>query len=99
MKFTIESQWGSITNECKNVQTKIIFQGLKQLMFYWKNGNKTQYLKKDIQGYKALLDSKYQESNCDKFLYLKHERLKMGERFKDNMEVINYMKSNNFWKE
>ena len=97
MDFEISSPWGTITSKCENISTKIVFQGLKQLMQFYNQGNHTDYIKADIKAYKMLLDSSKQEHNCDKFLEVKHKALEIGDKFENNLTIINFMKENNLW--
>lgn len=97
MDFEISTPWGTINSKCDTFATATIFQGLKQLNNYWKNGNNSDHLKRDIQGYKILLESAKQEENCDKFLELKHQALRNGNRYPDNLAVINFMRENDLF--
>lgn len=97
-EIVVESEWGTISSNDSNILTKTVSQSLKQLKSYRDQGNKTEYLKRDIEGYEMLLACKDQEYHCEEFLELKQNRIMSGMRFKDNLAVIKEMKETKIWR-
>lgn len=91
----IETPWGVVDKSSDSFHLDVIELCLKQLNDYQDSGNITSFLQNDICGYKILLKSN-NDLNCKIFLRIKSQ-FKNSKRFKNNIEVINYMKEENLW--
>lgn len=70
---------------------------LPQLKVYeLSNKSVSTYLENDIKGYELIIKSGV-EDNAKNFIKIKDKRRINGDRLKDNLAVIDYMKKNNIW--
>lgn len=68
---------------------KIVQAGLEQLKQIQASQGSTEYLERDIAGYNEILN--YSDEACSMFIQVKHEARERGERFADNLKVIDHM--------
>lgn len=94
MKVTISAPWTNGDQEFSDM-LGFISQIKMQLEYFRKNGNESQSLKNDLEGYEEILKSK-SEKNAEKFLEEKHDRRMTGMPC-DNLTVIKYLKETNQW--
>lgn len=73
---------------------------LLQLKYYLKTQKRTPqqlaHLKADIKGYEELIETGSEE-NASVFLRMKHEAMKGGLRFPNNLAIIQHMKNEGIW--
>ena len=95
----IKAPWGESEGNL-NVLVTAISNGLTQLIYYRDvKHNKSEHLANDIKGYEMILKSSDPEYNATKFMEIKHEGLRTGTRFKDNLTVIDKIKESGDWVE
>jgi len=69
---------------------------LKSFRVQDKTKEEREHLESDIRGYEEVLASG-SEKNAENFLKIKQEARAIGVRFKNNEDVIKYMKDKNLW--
>ena len=69
---------------------------LHQLESYFEGGNHSEHIVKDIKGYMLILASN-SENNAVNFVKLKQEAIRNGNRYSDNLAVIEALKQQNKW--
>lgn len=97
MRMQIDAPWGKYEFEADSCLS-FIAQAIDQLEFFkQKMKEPTQHILNDLEAYHQLLMSG-SEKNCEVFLQMKHEAIKTGKMFKDNLEIVNAMKQSGvFW--
>lgn len=91
----INTPWGSIDPN-KMIYKELISLSLKQLKSVQKTKQlDTDYLRRDILGYETVINSN--EENCKNFIVFKRKAKESNNKFKDNLEVIRFLKNNNIW--
>lgn len=68
---------------------KIVQAGLEQLKHIRDVQGSTDYLERDIAGYNEILN--YSDDACSTFIQVKMEARERGEKFADNLKVIDHM--------
>lgn len=96
LKIEIDAPW---TNGPQEYVGMLAFlgQAREQLLFFQKEKN-TEHIRNDIEGYELILKSG-QEANANRFLELKQNALRVGNRFENNLAVIDIMKKDGSWLE
>ena len=94
MKVKIEAPWTNGEQEFEGM-LGFVEQALKQLKFFQKT-NDSEHLKKDIQGYEEIVESRLEE-NAYNFMAEKGDARLKGEKYGSNLDVIAKMKKDNVW--
>lgn len=94
MKVEVESPWTNGKEEFEGM-LGFINQTKMQLEYYQKQKD-TEYIRMDILGYTLILESK-SEHNAKEFMRVKHEALRSGKRFENNMAIVRHLKDNGLW--
>lgn len=98
MKVTVEAPWTNGEEEFKGM-LGFIQQTKQQLLFYKSQGNNSDHINKDINGYDELLKSK-SEDNVRKFMEIKQD-IRCGRsslNLTNNMEIVEHIKKIGEWK-
>jgi len=90
--------WGEAEIDVEKCPSDVIAYGLMQLEYMQKKKN-TDYIRRDIEGYKTILSSGDKNRNAKRFLNTKQSEFRAGRKFRDNLEVIEHMKRNRTWTE
>jgi hypothetical protein len=81
-----------------------LYEGLvktsyNQLIFYKNDGREpTQHLLNDIEGYEKVLESEFPDDNALNFFKAKRGGLYKEAKFSDNLEIVNKLKEDGYWK-
>lgn len=97
MRMKIEGPWGKTDHDLDDFESLIKF-GYSQLKYFRDvKGNNSDYLNRDIEGYEAILNSNNPIENAKNFISTKHRILNSGTHYKDNLNVIEIMKTEGTW--
>lgn len=95
MKATVTSPWGDFDfNQPIREHIKYFMRQLKWMLKNNQSPNPT-HTKTDLRGYKILYETASDET-IYKFLNIKK---RAGNRFQDNIAIINHMKVNGLWED
>lgn len=98
MKMDVIAPWTNGEEKTYEGMLGFIQQTKEQLLFYKKQGNNSEHINKDIEGYDAILNSG-KEENVDSFMELK-TAIKIGKsdlKLKNNMEIVEHLKKIGKW--
>ena len=96
LEVEIDAPW---TNGPKTYVGMLAFLGqAREQLLYFQKQKDTEHIRRDIEGYEMILKSE-SEQNANRFIELKQNAVRVGNRFKDNLAVIEEMKRDGSWQE
>jgi len=97
LTMEIDAPWSKTKFDLGDFKS-FIKQGLEQLEYFRDVlGNETEHLKRDIEGYKMILNSSDPQSNGAAFMEVKRGRPHPNGQPADNLAVIDIIKAEGGW--